>query len=287
MPSESVENDARAFKRALGLLDASAVVVGSMIGSGIFLVSAETARHVGSPALLLLCWVLAGLLTVIAALCYSELSSLFPQAGGQYLYLREAYGPLAGFLYGWTRSGQRPTFHVVTGVSTGALIATYAFLGPQYDERLRVLYTTITTRDVVRRRPLYGLISGDAAYSSEPLANLIDESVTVELLAEVRAAHACGRRLFVGTTNLDTGRPVVWDMGAIAASSRPDRREHFRDVLLASASVPGALPPVRIPVTYNGKTYYVCCTGCRDEFKANPEKYVKEFEEKRKKEKEK
>src|SRR5262245_25478706 len=124
MPSESVENDARAFKRALGLLDASAVVVGSMIGSGIFLVSAETARHVGSPALLLLCWMLAGFLTVIAALCYSELSSLFPQAGGQYLYLREAYGPLAGFLYGWT------VFLVIQSGSIAAVGVAFAkFLG--------------------------------------------------------------------------------------------------------------------------------------------------------------
>lgn len=90
------------FKRAMGLLDAVAIVVGSMIGSGIFIVSAETARHVGSPGLLLLCWAAAGLLTIVAALCYSELASLYPKAGGQYVFLREAFGPIAGFLYGWT-----------------------------------------------------------------------------------------------------------------------------------------------------------------------------------------
>jgi len=90
------------FTRALGLLDATAVVVGSMIGSGIFIVSAETARHVGSPFWLLICWLLAGVLTVAAALCYSELAAMFPHAGGQYVFLREAYGRLAGFLYGWT-----------------------------------------------------------------------------------------------------------------------------------------------------------------------------------------
>jgi hypothetical protein len=161
----------------------------------------------------------------------------------------------AGVLNGWTRSGKRPTFDVVTGVSTGALIATYAYLGPAYDDRLRVLYTTLTTRDVVRRRPMYGLFGGESAYSSEPLANLIDQSVTDQLLADVRAAHRRGRRLFVATTNLDTSRPVVWDMGAIASSPRPDRRELFRDVLLASASVPGAMPPVRIAVTNNGCGY--------------------------------
>ncbi len=90
------------FKRALGLVDACAVVVGSMIGSGIFLVSAQTARDVGSSGYLLLCWVLAGVLTIAAALCYSELAAMFPQAGGQYVFLRRTYGPLAAFLYGWT-----------------------------------------------------------------------------------------------------------------------------------------------------------------------------------------
>lgn len=90
------------FLKALGLVDAVAIVVGSMIGSGIFIVSAETARNVGSPGMLLVCWLLAGVLTVIAALCYSELASMYPKAGGQYVFLREAYGPLWGFLYGWT-----------------------------------------------------------------------------------------------------------------------------------------------------------------------------------------
>lgn len=90
------------FKKALGLIDSTSVVVGSMIGSGIFIVSAETARQIGSPFFLLLAWVLAGVLTVMAALSYSELASMFPFAGGQYVFLRKAYGPLFGFLYGWT-----------------------------------------------------------------------------------------------------------------------------------------------------------------------------------------
>ncbi len=90
------------FTRAMSLVDATAVVVGSMIGSGIFIVSAEIARQVGSSGWLLMCWLLAGVLTVAAALCYSELAAMFPKAGGQYVFLREAYGPLAAFLYGWT-----------------------------------------------------------------------------------------------------------------------------------------------------------------------------------------
>lgn len=90
------------FKKSLGLLDAVAVVVGSMIGSGIFIVSAETARNVGAPGMVLMCWLLAGLLTIAGALCYSELAGMYPKAGGQYVFLREAYGPMAAFLYGWT-----------------------------------------------------------------------------------------------------------------------------------------------------------------------------------------
>ncbi|HEY9783806.1 MAG TPA: amino acid permease [Candidatus Obscuribacterales bacterium] len=90
------------FTRAMSLVDATAVVVGSMIGSGIFIVSAETARQLGSPGWLILAWLFAAVLTIAAALCYSELSAMYPHAGGQYVFLRESYGSLAGFLYGWT-----------------------------------------------------------------------------------------------------------------------------------------------------------------------------------------
>ncbi len=102
MPNQDNSVKGGHFSRELSLLDATAIVVGSMIGSGIFIVSAETARQVGSPGWLLVCWLMAGALTVMAALSYSELASMFPRAGGQYVFLREAYGPLAGFLYGWT-----------------------------------------------------------------------------------------------------------------------------------------------------------------------------------------
>jgi APA family basic amino acid/polyamine antiporter len=112
------------FIRGLGLIDATAVVVGSMIGSGIFIVSAETARHVGSPFWLIMCWLLAGLLTVAGALCYSELASMFPHAGGQYVFLREAYGRLAGFLYGWT------LFMVIQSGTIAAVAVAFAkFMG--------------------------------------------------------------------------------------------------------------------------------------------------------------
>jgi hypothetical protein len=161
----------------------------------------------------------------------------------------------AGVLNGWTAAGSRPAFDVVTGVSTGSLIATYAFLGPAYDAQLRCLYTTLDTRDVVRRRPKLAVVWSDAAYSSAPLARLIADEVDDRLLAEVATAHACGRRLFVGTTNLDARRLVIWDMGAIASGPRPDRLDLFRTVLLASCSVPGGMPPVPITVTVNGRRY--------------------------------
>ena len=94
--------EAREFKRGLGLLSSTMIVIGSMIGSGIFIVSADIARTVGSTGYLLLVWIIAGIITLVAALSYGELASMMPHAGGQYVYLREAYNPLIGFLYGWT-----------------------------------------------------------------------------------------------------------------------------------------------------------------------------------------
>jgi APA family basic amino acid/polyamine antiporter len=90
------------FRKSLNLFDSTAIVVGSMIGSGIFIVSADIARQVGSPGLLMAVWVITGFLTVCAALSYGELAGMFPKAGGQYVYLKESYNPLVGFLYGWT-----------------------------------------------------------------------------------------------------------------------------------------------------------------------------------------
>src|SRR3954447_6827447 len=100
--TDQVASGDRGFVRAIGLFDGTMIVVGSMIGSGIFIVAAEISRQTGSPAGLLLTWIITGLLTVSAALSYGELAALFPRAGGQYIYLREAYSPLWGFLYGWT-----------------------------------------------------------------------------------------------------------------------------------------------------------------------------------------
>ncbi len=160
-----------------------------------------------------------------------------------------------GVLCGWSATGTRPTFDVVTGVSTGGLIATYAFLGIDYDRQLAVLYTTMTDRDIFRRRRVPAVLWNDSAATTEPLQKLIASQVDDRTLCEVAKAHNSGRRLYVGTTNIDTRRLVIWDMGAIAASGRPDAKELYRKVLLASTSVPGFFPPVPIEVEVNGKTF--------------------------------
>jgi Patatin-like phospholipase len=161
----------------------------------------------------------------------------------------------AGILSGWTASGTRPTFDVVTGISTGALIAPFAFLGSDYDAVLRKYYTEVRAADVYRARPQVAWFGGEALASSEPLARLIEKTVDADLLREVAKAHAAGRRLYVGTTNLDARRLVIWDMGAIASGGGPEALDLFRKVMLASCSVPGLFPPVYLDVEIDGKRY--------------------------------
>jgi hypothetical protein len=159
----------------------------------------------------------------------------------------------AGLLNAWTRRGGRPDFDIVTGVSTGALIAPFAFLGSTEDATLRALYTTIESRDIYRPRVLGGLLGGSSLLNSAPLAQLISRYVTPAFLDRIAARHRQGRRLLVMTTHLDAQRGVIWDMGAIAASSSPRRLTLFREVLLASSSIPGAFPPVLIDLERQGE----------------------------------
>ncbi len=159
----------------------------------------------------------------------------------------------AGLLNGWTRTGKRPQFDVVTGVSTGALIAPFAFLGPKYDSRVKELYTRYSTEDILRPNVIAGLLGGTALTSSEPLAALIRKYLTGRIIAKIAAEHKRGRRLLVGTTNLDAERPVIWNMGEIAADGSARSRRLFRRIILASASIPGVFPPVLISVHVNGK----------------------------------
>jgi len=160
----------------------------------------------------------------------------------------------AGFLSGWSKTGNRPQFNVVTGISTGALIATVAFLGPQFDEATREFYTSIRAADIYNTRAWILIPWAGSIASSDPLRRLIDSIVDERLLAYVATEHRRGRRLYVGTTNLTTRKLVVWDMGAVAEKGGPNATERFRHILLASCSVPGMLPPVAITSEVNGKT---------------------------------
>ena len=162
----------------------------------------------------------------------------------------------AGFLNGWTSSGTRPVFKMVTGVSTGALMAPFAFLGPAYDSALREFYTTTRTRDIfVLGSIIRQLLIGEALADTGPLASLIERHVDTAFLRRIADEHQRGRRLYIGTADLDARRFVVWNMGRIAASGRPEALELFRKVMLASASIPVAFPPVFFEVEVDGRRY--------------------------------
>lgn len=161
----------------------------------------------------------------------------------------------AGLLVGWTERGDRPVFRAVTGISTGALIAPFAFLGPLYDHVLREAYTEVSRDDILRRRFITAALWDDAMADSQPLAQLIKRFITPEVLAEIAVEADKGRLLFIGTTDLDSREPVIWDMTAIAASRSPAALDLFRKVVLASASIPGAFPPVMFDVTVNGQRH--------------------------------
>jgi len=164
----------------------------------------------------------------------------------------------AGFLNGWSATGQRPTFKIVTGVSTGALMAPFAFLGPDHDDALRQFYTTTRSADIFTLGSLvWQLLAGEALADTRPLQALIERHVDAELLRRVAEAHQRGRRLYIGTTDLDVPRFVVWNMGLIASSGHTDALALFRKVMLASASIPVAFPPVffNVELTPGGPRY--------------------------------
>jgi len=161
----------------------------------------------------------------------------------------------AGLLNGWTARGDRPEFKAVTGVSTGALIAPFAFLGPRYDHVLKTVYTDISQQDIFKRRNLVRAFFGDALSDTTPLYELLSRYVDRALLDQIAAEYAKGRVLLVGTTLLDTPEPVIWNMTAIASSHDPRALDLFRKIMIASASIPGAFPPVMIDIEANGTHY--------------------------------
>ena len=161
----------------------------------------------------------------------------------------------AGLICGWSDSGKMPTSKLVTGVSTGSMIAPFAFLGGAYIGRLRTLYTTIKPEDISEDAGLFGALFGEALADTEPLARLISRYVDQQMLADIAREYARGRLLLIGTTSLDEQRPVIWNLGAIAGSGHPGALELTRKVLLASAAIPGAFPPVMIEVDAAGRRY--------------------------------
>lgn len=156
----------------------------------------------------------------------------------------------AGFLRGWSATGVRPQFQVVTGVSAGALTAPFAFLGPEYDQDLERLIATVDRKDIYEKRP-----SREALADDEPLMRLISQHIHEGMLRAIAEAHQRGRRLYVATTNLDAQRLVIWDLGAIASSGHPEALRLLHQVLLASAAIPVMFRPVLIDVVVDGMHY--------------------------------
>lgn len=174
-----------------------------------------------------------------------------------------SYGAFtAGVMNGWTKSGKRPVFDVVTGVSTGGLIAPLAFLGPEYDDQMKVIYTRVTRRDIFTYRNWATIPFRDAIATTAPLREIVAVCMDDEIILKLAAEHKKGRRLYIATTNLDTRRFVVWDIGAIACRADSRDRADMKatcklivDILIASCSLPGVFPPVEIEVEVDGKKY--------------------------------
>jgi hypothetical protein len=161
----------------------------------------------------------------------------------------------AALLVGWTEAGTRPEFALVSGVSTGALAAPFAFLGPAYDAQLKEIYTTYSTKDIITKRNILTFLTGHSMASSKPFRTLLAQYYNQELMEAIAAESSKGRSLLIGTTDLDAGRPVIWNVSRIAASGNPQSLELIQKIILASASIPGAFPPVFIEVEEEGQLY--------------------------------
>ena len=161
----------------------------------------------------------------------------------------------AGLLVGWTAAGTRPSFNLVTGVSVGALAAPFAFLGSEYDDELRHVFTSISTGDVLERRSLLAALFQDAIADNAPLRARIGRYFNQDMLDAIAAEYRKGRVLLIGTTDLDARRKVIWNIGAIAERGGPGALDLVHDILLASAAIPGVFPPVMITVEADGRVF--------------------------------
>ena len=178
-----------------------------------------------------------------------KLEALAISGGGE----NGAFG--AGLLNGWTEQGTRPEFEIVTGISTGALTAPFAFLGPAYDAKLKSVYTELEPKRVLVPRFITAALWDDAMADNAPLYRTISEYLDDQMLAEIARAYEGGRLLLIASTDLDAQVPVIWNIGAIAKSGHPKAADTIRRILLASAAIPGAFPPTMIDVTLDGKAY--------------------------------
>ena len=163
-----------------------------------------------------------------------------------------AYG--AGNLYGWKEHGDIPAFDVVTGISTGSIMASFAFLGGEEIDRLKTIFNSLKTQDLYKSS-WFSWFTRATINNPKPLKELLRRGIDEPFLARIAEEHRKGRRLYMGSTNLDTGQLVVWDMGAIAASDRPDKAQRYRDIIYASSAIPILLPPQLFEVDVNDETY--------------------------------
>jgi hypothetical protein len=161
----------------------------------------------------------------------------------------------AGLLCGWTAAGDRPKFKLVTGISTGALIGPFAFLGSSYDAQLKEMYTTISQKDILEKRSILAAITNDALADNWPLWRLVEKAVDQKMMDAIAVEYKKGRLFLVATADLDARQPIIWNMTKIAASGNPKALELFRSVMIASAAIPGAFPPVMIDVEAGGQKY--------------------------------
>jgi hypothetical protein len=161
----------------------------------------------------------------------------------------------AGLLNGWTAAGNRPEFKLVTGISTGALIGPFAFLGSSYDSQLKDFYTTVSPKDILEKRSAFAVINNDAMASNQPLMKLVEKAVTRDMLDAIAAEYKKGRLFLVATVDLDAHKGVIWNMTKIAASGDPRAADLFRRILIASAAIPGAFPPTMVDVEAGGMKY--------------------------------
>lgn len=161
----------------------------------------------------------------------------------------------AGLMVGWSAAGTRPEFTIVTGISTGALMAPFVFLGSAYDTQLKEMYTTYSTKDLLIKHSILNALTGSSAADTAPLKKMLTKYIDQQVMEAIAVEYKKGRRLYVGTTNIDAKRPVIWNIGLIATSGRSGALELIHKVMVASAAIPAVFPPMLIEVEANGKRY--------------------------------